>query len=171
MLFLALLYSSPAVFAQLKPDSQESKISFTVKNFGLHVHGTVSGIEGTIAFKPEDPAAAHFVVTLKSATVKTGNDSRDKHLSKEEYFDAAKFPSIRLESTSVKAGDKGKFLLAGKLTIKGHSKDVSIPFSAVQKGKGFVFDGECSINRKDFGVGGSSTISDNVDISIHVLAE
>ena len=29
-------------------------------------------------------------------------------------------------------------VLTGKLTIKGHTREVSIPFTAVPKGKGFV---------------------------------
>ena len=68
------------------------------------------------------------------------------------------------------AGKKDSYLVTGTLTIKKTSRVVDIPFTAVPKGEGWVFTGEFSINRRDYDVGGSSTISNALTVNINVLA-
>ncbi|HVV03351.1 MAG TPA: YceI family protein, partial [Puia sp.] len=58
----------------------------------------------------------------------------------------------------------------GKLTIKGHEKGISFPFSATAAMGGYLFKGAFKIKRKDFEVGGTSTISDEMDVSLSVFA-
>ena len=59
----------------------------------------------------------------------------------------------------------------GKLTIKDHTQELSFPFSASSMAEGYQFDGEFKINRRDFKVGGSSTLSDNVVVTLRVFAK
>ena len=61
--------------------------------------------------------------------------------------------------------------MTGQLTIKDKTLDISFPFTAQQLNDGFVFKGTFKINRKDFGVGGTSTISNEVEISLNVIAK
>jgi polyisoprenoid-binding protein YceI len=67
---------------------------------------------------------------------------------------------------------KGVWLTSGKLTIKNHTKDISFPFTATASaGGGYIFSGKFNINRRDFDVGGSSIISDNLEVTLTVLAK
>jgi polyisoprenoid-binding protein YceI len=96
---------------------------------------------------------------------------RDSHLKNEDYFDAQKYPRIRIVSTKVAASNKsGTWFLFGKLTIKDKVQEISFPFTATPSGSGYLFSGEFKINRKDFRIGGSSTISENVTVSLTVSA-
>jgi polyisoprenoid-binding protein YceI len=60
----------------------------------------------------------------------------------------------------------------GNLTIKGVTKPVEFGFGATPKDGGYFFDGEFKINRRDFGVGGSSvSLSDKLTVTLEVLAK
>ena len=147
-----------------------SSISFKIKNAGLTVDGTFSGLEATIKFNSIKPDDGSITASVSTKSVNTGNDMRDGHLRKEEYFNAEKFPKIILQSTSIeKTGPityKGTF----NLTMKGVTKQVIIPFNFLKIPEKTEFKGSFSINRRDFGVGGSSiSMSDNVTLALDII--
>jgi polyisoprenoid-binding protein YceI len=157
-------------FTQYKPVDQGSSIKFKVKNFGFNSGGSFGGLKGTIDFDPEKPADSKFDVTIDANSVNTDNESRDNHLREESYFDVKNYPQIRFVSSKI-TGKGGNFILKGNLTIKNKTKEINFPFSISQEKDGYLFKGEFNINRKEFGVGGSSTISDNVEVMLTVHAQ
>jgi len=170
---LLLLYTSTPLFvlSQYKTDAARSTIRFKIKNLGFNVDGQFGGIEGNISFDPADPSKSDFKVSINATTVNTGNDLRDSHLRQETYFDTDHYPRIFFRSSRIAAGSKkGSWTMFGKLIIKDHAKDISFPFTAEEAGGGYRFKGGFAISRKDFGVGGSSIISDNAEISLDILA-
>jgi polyisoprenoid-binding protein YceI len=153
------------------PADEGSAISFSIKNFGLNNNGSFKGLRGTIGFDPQNVAADSFDVSIDAASVNTDNEMRDDHLRKETYFDVEKYPRIRIVSTAVTEVDgKGHYKFAGKLTIKGVTKEISFPFLATRAGNDYIFKGAFTINRRDFGVGGASTLGNEVTISLTVFA-
>ena len=153
------------------PSDDGSTIGFTIKNFGFNSEGSFKGLQGTIVFDPQNPATSSFDVSVDAASVSTDNSMRDDHLRQDAYFDVTKYPRIRFVSTSVVATDKnGHYTVTGKLTIKGNTKEISFPFLATPAGDDFIFKGSFSINRKDFGIGGASTLSNQLTVSLTVLA-
>lgn len=160
-----------SINAQLyKPVDEKSEIEFTIKNFGINTNGSLNGLKGTINFNPSDLAASAFNVSVDVNTINTGVDSRDSHLKKEEYFDAEKYPAIKFASTSIEKSING-YTVKGNLTIKSVTKAISIPFTVDESADGLTLKGKFSINRKDFGVGGSSAVlSNTADISLKVFA-
>jgi polyisoprenoid-binding protein YceI len=158
--------------AQYSPVDNASSVQFKIKNFGFSVTGSFTGISGRIGFDPGRPGEAVFDVSVDVNSVNTGNDMRDDHLRKFTYLDVKDYPRIRLLSSRIDASSKkGTFLFSGRLTIRDHTKDISFPFSAEASGGGYLFKGVFTINRKDFDVGGASTISDNLEVSLNVLAK
>jgi polyisoprenoid-binding protein YceI len=156
---------------QYKPIDAKSEIKFIVKNFGLNTPGTLSGLKGSIQFNPSDLSNASFNVSVDVNTINTGIEMRDTHLKHEEYFYTEKYPTISFTSTAIKANNDG-YIVTGELTIKGISKNISFPFTAVTQNGGMLFTSNFSINRKDFDIGGSSAVlSNNVDISLKVYAQ
>ena len=154
------------------PTDNGSAITFEIKNFGLNSKGSFSGLKGKILFDPKDPRTASFDVSVDAATINTDNDMRDSHLKKEEYFDVANYPQIRFASTAITPSDKsGHYTITGKLTIKNTTKELSWPFIAAPMGNDYIFSGTFKINRKDFGVGGSNTISNSLTVAVSVLAK
>ena len=172
VLAFLLFVSYGIAFSQdYKPVDEGSSIKFKLKNFGFSTGGTFSGLQGTIHFDKNNLSASNFDVTIDANSVNTDNDMRDNHLREESYFDVKKYPRIHFVSTSVKSAKENSFEIFGKLTIKDKTKDINFPFTATQSTDGYIFNGEFKINRKDFGVGGSSTISDNVTITLNIVAK
>lgn len=156
---------------EYKPVDEQSEVKFTIKNFGINTNGTLKGLKGSIKFDAANISASSFDVAVDVKTINTGVDARDNHLRREEYFDAAKYPLIRFTSTSIEKTGEG-YIAKGNLTIKDVTKSISIPFTTSEKGVGMIFSGEFNINRKDFGVGGSSAVmGSNVNVSLKVFAE
>lgn len=166
-----------SLFAQTDPPvfgfvDTASQVQFKIKNLGFNVTGSFSGLQGTIRFDPADPAAGGEVdVSVDAGSVNTGIDMRDNHLREAGYLDVKDFPRLRFVSTKIKGSNKkGTFFIFGNLTIKGVTKAISFPFTVTPQDDGYIFDGAFKINRRDFGVGGGSTISNELTVSLHVKA-
>jgi polyisoprenoid-binding protein YceI len=168
-ILLLLAFSLPQ---KLTPTDNESKVQFRIKNFGFNVTGTFTGLHGNIDFDPNNLAASHFDVSIDTKTINTGVDMRDNHLRKSDYFDVENYPQIKFVSVKISPSNKsGTLFIFGKLTIKNVTKDVSFPFTAAPVENGYLFNGEFKINRRDFKVGGGSTISDNLTVMLSVVAK
>jgi polyisoprenoid-binding protein YceI len=153
------------------PADEGSKISFKIRNFGINSEGSFKGLQGTILWDTQNVAVDSFDVSIDAASVNTDNDMRDDHLRKDTYFDVGKYPRIRLVSTAINLVDKnGHYRLTGKLTIKSTTKEISFPFLATPAGDDYIFKGTFTVNRRDFDVGGTSTLGNEVAVSLTVLA-
>ncbi|MDN3657867.1 YceI family protein [Ferruginibacter paludis] len=167
--FFFCIQSSAQIFL---PVDAESSVKFSIKNFGLTTAGHFAGLKGKIQFDAGNTTSASFVVSVDAASVNTDNNTRDKHLLKEDYFDVAKYPLINFTSTSVNKDAAGKFLVTGNLSIKGVTKQISFPFTAEVQNNGYRFSGSFIINRRNFGVGGNSMVlADNLQVSLDVFAK
>jgi len=146
-----------------------SSIKFKIKNAGFTVDGTFGGLEARIIFDAAKSYSNSIESSIDAATINTDNGTRDKHLKKEEYFSVEKFPKIKLTaSTFVKQAD-GSFKGYFKLIMKNITKDIVIPFTFVESANTAIIKGSFTLNRRDFGVGGSSIImSDNPTVEIEV---
>jgi|SRR5450432_1052603 len=168
--FLFIFFGSAS--AQLHPVAKGSEVVFTVKNFGFNVHGKLGTPEGEIKFIPDNIGASFFHITIKSESINTDNSMRDEHLVAGDYFDSKNYPLIRFESEQIRAvNKKGGFEAVGKLTIKKTTREIKMPFTAVKSGDGYQFTGSFKLNRKDYEIGGSSTISNEVMVEIKVTAQ
>jgi len=169
---LAALFLCFCVNAQtLTPVDSASEVTFKIKNLGFNTSGSFSGLAGTIRFTPDNPDGCNFDVSINAKSVNTGVDLRDNHLRSEDYFDVKNYPQIRFVSVKVTGAKKnGTLFVSGKLTIKGITKDIAFPFTAQPVTDGYLFTGEFKINRRDFKVGGGSTVSDNLTVMLKVTA-
>ena len=172
-IFLVALFllSIPAmVFSQTwKPYNYE--ISFQIKNMGLTVTGRFTGLKTDLIFNESDLAKSSLTASVEVATIKTGIDKRDRDLQAENYFNTDKYKLIEVKSTKLyKKGTQyaGMF----NVTIKGVTKQVEIPFEVNGNGNDAEFKGSFKLNRRDFGVGGSSMMmSDNLTVNIMIKAK
>ena len=168
------LFISSWVSAQnYVPIDEGSKLYFVIKNFGLNTGGDMTGLKGSINFDAKNTKKCFFDVTVEVKTVDTDNKKRDEHLLREEYFNALKYPVIRLVSTKIEPGaDLRHFIFIGNLTIKNITKPVRFPFTAEGKSGGALFVGSFDINRVDFGVGKESfSLSNKVKITLNAFAK
>ena len=119
-----------------------------------------------------------MTAVIRSASLTTDNAQRDKHLNSPEFFDTAKYPEIRFQSTSVRKESDDKYVAMGTLTIRDVSKQVEIPFT-LARGKGpkgeprLGVEASLNLNRFDYHVSWDSTgtlVGKQVKIELNVEA-
>jgi len=166
------LFATISLWAQaLTPVGSGSEIKFKIKNLGFNTTGSFSGLAGKITFTPDNPDGCNFDVHIEAKTVNTGIEKRDDHLRNSDYFDVKNYPQIRFVSVKVSNTSKnGTLFVSGKLTMKGITKNISFPFTVQPVQDGYLFKGEFQLNRRDFKVGGGSTVSDNLTVMLKVMA-
>jgi polyisoprenoid-binding protein YceI len=175
LLGLLVLCGSILQAQQYIPADEGSKIQFTIINhlvFTSTVNGYFKGLKGNIRFDPHDPKSAMIEATVTVNTISTGIGKRDRDLLEEKYFNAGKYPVMRLLSTTIVATDRpNTYQLTGALTIKGVTRTIAFPFTAVLGPNSCQLNGQFTINRKDFGVGPDNAIDDKLTVVLKVLAK
>jgi len=151
-----LLVGSAFGADEYKIDPNHSSANFAVKHAMVStVKGRFSDVQGTITYDAKDVTNSTVKAVIKTATVNTDNSMRDNDLKGEHYFDVAKYPEIKFESTKIeKRGDQ--YVAIGNLTIKDVTKQVEMPFTvtAAEFGgkKHLGADATLTINRMDYHV-------------------
>jgi len=150
-------------------DLNESKISFEVSNLGVRtVEGTITGMTGTVKFDPNDLLNSSFKVFLEISTINTDNDSRDKHLKNEDFFEVSTYPTMSFISTRImKEGDAYK--VKGYLKIKDVTKEIEIPFQVTKTNGKRALKGNLTILRKEYHVGvstGNFMVGNEIEVEI-----
>lgn len=163
-IFSLFLFGFAQAPISYKINSGEAKVGFVIKNAGLKVNGSFTGLTGTINFDTDNPAAGKIDAQIPVKSIDTGINKRDEHLRSADYFEIEKYPNISFSSTSIKTSKNG-YNITGNFTIKATTKSITIPFTF----SGNSFKGNFEIDRRDYGVGGNSWImGDKVKISFEI---
>ena len=153
---LALVTLSAIVLpasAQQKLIPAQSEIAFTSKQMGVPVDGKFKKFEAQVSFDPKKPEAAKISFAIDLASVSLGTAETEAELFKPDWFGTKLFPQASFASTAVKAVGAGKFEVAGKLTIKGVSRDVVVPVALTQSAGNTAAVGSFTMKRLDFKIG------------------
>jgi polyisoprenoid-binding protein YceI len=173
LILAASLALTGAAFAQAKVVPAQSQITFAIKEMGVAVDGKFSQWTADIAFDPRKPETGKVAFTIATASASLGSPETDAEVPKATWFNVARFPNATFASTSIKAKGGGKFDVAGKLTIKGTSKDVVVPIALAQSGASTTATGAFSIKRNDFHIGegewtDTSQLADDVAVKFRI---
>ncbi|MCW5937487.1 MAG: YceI family protein [Fimbriimonadaceae bacterium] len=165
--------------ATFKIDSMHAHIGFEINHLGLsEVHGRFDKFEGTIHEDPADLTKSRVEFSAEVASINTAVPMRDQDLRSERYFSAEQYPTMTFKSSKVSRNGEG-YTVTGELTLRGKSKEVTIPFkhygpikAGPQERIGVVAE-PIKIKRSDFGVGsmekmpnGTLPLSDEVIVRI-----
>lgn len=108
-----------------KVDKSHSNIDFTVTHLVVsEVRGSFKDYDVTLTSDKPDFSDMKLEATIKTASIFTDNEARDKHLRSNDFFNADSFPNITFKSTSVKKKGKNTYMISGDLTIRNITKPV-----------------------------------------------
>jgi polyisoprenoid-binding protein YceI len=121
------------------------------------VRGRFRGVDGFVEVT-NDPNDTLVEVTIKTATVDSGDETRDEHLRSSDLFDVAQFPTATFRGRAHSwAGQHGK--LGGDLTIKHVTRSVELDVTYLGSvtdpwgNERAIFSATGAVNREDWGVG------------------
>ncbi len=164
----ALLAGAPALAQQAVVPAQ-SQITFVSKQMGVPVEGQFKKFDAQIAFDPAKLATSKVAFTVDTGSATLGVKESDAELPKPTWFNVPKFPQATFQSTAIKALGGGKYEVAGKLSIKGTSQDVTVPVTMTQAGAVTTATGSFPIKRLAFKIGenewaDTSMVADDVQV-------
>lgn len=162
-------------------DPSHSAVGFEVRHMGIAtVRGAFRIFTGVIDATGEAPVLQGSV---EVASVDTGDEQRDAHLTAPEFFDVERHPQITFHTTGLATDEDGKLRLAGAITIKGITKSIELTGTAAEGGadpwgnERIGFEVEGVIDRRDFDLkwnqilpNGNLLVSNEVKLVVSVSA-
>jgi len=123
-------------------------------------------------------------VKIKTASINTGVEMRDKDLRSANFFDVEKFPEITFTSKSVKRTSDTTGEVTGDLNMHGVTKEAVLNVELLGKGPGMEqgktvsgWEAKTNLKRSDFGltwnkmIEGTQVVGDDVEIDLRVEAD
>jgi polyisoprenoid-binding protein YceI len=148
---LAVTAALPAWGQRLVP--AQSEVAFTSRQMGVPVDGTFRRFDAQVSFDPKRPEAGRVVITVDTGSASFGAPETDAEMPKAAWFDVAKFPQARFESSVIKGLGAGRYQVAGKLTIKGQARDIVVPVTLAAAAPNTLASGSFTLKRLDFKIG------------------
>jgi polyisoprenoid-binding protein YceI len=164
----ASLAAAPLSF-DFKDPKGVNAVQFTLDSLLEPIAGTAADITGTVSFDPAAPAATTGKIIVAADSLKVANATMTEHLLDKGWIDAAGHPEITFELVKLDnvktAGTTTTADATGKFTLKGVTKDVTVPVKltyladALEKrtkpgnrGDLLVVRGQFTILRSDYGI-------------------
>lgn len=165
-------------------DPAHSRVGFSVRHaLVTTVRGAFTRYESRLYFDGRDPARSRAEIVLATASVDTGVEQRDAHLTGRDFLDAAAYPRMRFTSTAVQVAGPDVYRMTGDLTIRNVTRPVVLeltylghvvdPFGYERAG----FDGTTTIDRSDWGLTynarlaeGGAMVSEKVRLQFDIAA-
>jgi len=152
-LFAASQTAPALAQAPAKLVAAQSEVSFVTKQMGVPVDGRFKRFDAQINLDPKKPETGSVAFSIDMGSASLGVPESDAEMPKDIWFNVAKFPRASFKSTSIKGLGNGKFEVAGKLDIKGTSRDLVVPVQITQSGANSTATGSFAIKRLDFKIG------------------
>jgi polyisoprenoid-binding protein YceI len=161
VLTVLLLFSSAPVSASEYRYSQDrSTLSITVRHFNMvTIAGQFHEFTGSFVFDPQKVDQSKVDLRIKSESIHSGNEMRDRDFRSRNFFWVDKYPEMTFKSREFKDIQGLTFNIYGDLTIKDVTKEVVFkttlltPLPDVAPGKPVRFHTETYIRRKDYKLG------------------
>jgi len=134
--------------------------------------GTTTTVSGEMTGGPQLEAVRGWV-EAPAATLKTGNDRRDRDLNKS--MESAQYPTMRFDLDGVTPGGTGDSVpvtLKGRLTLHGVEHAVELPGLVLLGSDQVRIRSDFPLNLKDYKIGGLTKLMGMLrmyeDIKVHV---
>jgi polyisoprenoid-binding protein YceI len=166
---LAALGAAASAQTPAKLVPAQSEIVFVSKQMGVPVEGRFKKFDAQIALDPKQPEGGQVALRIDLGSATLGIPETDAELQKPEWFNTAKFPQASFQSSAIKPLGGGKYMVDGKLTIKGSSQDLHVPVALVQNGATSTATGAFALKRLDYKIGAgewgdTSMVADEVQV-------
>jgi len=177
-LLLVVSVQSLAFASDWQVDTDASTITFETTAFGGPVSGDISDFEAGIRLNPDDLSDAMIDARVGVASLDAGSTSYNDALNAstglapDDHPDAL-FVSENINEAMDCLAENGVrcFVANGTLVIRGVAQPTTLPFTlTISEGRALA-DGELSIAREDFGIGGPSWGDAGRDVTIHLHIE
>lgn len=151
------------------------------------INGSASGISGTVTFDAANPGATKGKIVIAAESLTVPNGMMKEHMHGKDWVDVASNKEITFEAKELKnvktAGDTTTADAAGTFTLKGVSKDITVPVKITYlkdklsqrlpnaKGDLLVIRANFAIKRSDYGINPKAPedkVSNTIDLTLSI---
>lgn len=167
--------------------AEQSTLGWTAtKKIGEGHNGKIKLASGNLNLTGADVKAGKFDIDMKSISCDDLTDPKKNadflgHIASDDFFSVEKFPMSSFEITGAEKGaEAGMTNVKGNLTIKGITKNITIPAKVSVEGEMAKVAADFSIDRTEwdikYGSGkfftdlGDRIINDNIDFKLDLSA-
>jgi polyisoprenoid-binding protein YceI len=127
-------------------DPQRTRIGFVAAHRGgAKVRGHFKDFEGT-AHLDANPFESTARLTVRTASIETGNHRRDAQLAK-DFLGATTYPAMTFVTTKVIEVAEQRCDVTGDLTIRGTTCSLTVPFELAEAGDDLRLTASLTIDR------------------------
>lgn len=134
-------------------------VQFRISHLGYSwLYGRFNDFEGEFTFDPENPENSTVQATIRTASVDSNHERRDRHLRSDDFLDVENHPEARFESTGFKPLGEDRYRMTGNFTLLGETREIEIDLTQIGAGEdpwgGFRrgFQGRTKFAPEDFGI-------------------
>jgi polyisoprenoid-binding protein YceI len=155
----------------------KSEIAFTMKQLGVNFDGRFRRWKADIAFLPSALDKSKAEVDVDLGSVDLASAESEAEARGPLWFDTAKFPVAHFASTSVRGAGGDRYEIAGKLSIKGITRDLTVPVVVKADGSGNrVAEGTFSLKRLEYKIGegewaDTATVDNDIRVRVRIVLE
>jgi polyisoprenoid-binding protein YceI len=153
----------------------KSEIAFTMKQMGVKFDGRFRKWKADVVFLPQQLAASKAVLDVDLASIDLASTESESEAQGKLWFDSARFPVAHFASTAIRDEGGGRYEIAGKLSIKGITRDCVVPVSVKTDAGGTrVAEGSFAIRRLDYRIGegewaDTGTVDNDVIVRVRLV--
>lgn len=151
---------------------EKSSVNFVSRQMGVPVEGKFKKFAAQISFDTSKPEKGQAQIEIELAGIDAGNSDANDEVKGKVWFNIREFPSAKFVAGGIKSTGGGRYEAAGKMTIKGRTREVVAPFSAKLDGGNLLIDGAIPILRLQYNIGegawsDTGTVADEIQVRFH----
>ena len=155
----------------------KSEIAFTMKQMGVNFDGRFKQWKADVVFQPNALDKSKADVDIDLGSIDLSSPESETEAKGALWFNTTKFPVAHFASTSIKSVGGDRYEIAGKLSMKGITRDLVVPLVIKSDASGNrVAEGAFAVKRLDYKVGEGewadpATVDNDVRVKVRMVLE
>ena len=150
----------------------KSEIAFTMRQMGVNFDGRFKQWKADVVFQPDALDKSRAEVDVDLGSVDLASAETEAEAKGPLWFNTPKFPVAHFASASIRNLGGNRYEIAGKLSVKGITRDCVVPVTVKADAAGSrIAEGAFSLKRLDYRIGegewADTSVVDN-DIRVRV---
>jgi len=157
--------------------ASKSEIAFTMKQMGVNFDGRFKQWKADVVFQPSALDKSKADVDIDLGSIDLASPESETEAKGALWFNTTKFPVAHFASTSFKSVGGDRYEIAGKLSMKGITRDLVVPLVIKSDASGNrVAEGVFAVKRLDYKVGEGewadpATVDNDVRVKVRMVLE
>ncbi|MDE2004018.1 MAG: YceI family protein [Betaproteobacteria bacterium] len=153
----------------------KSEIAFTTTQMGVAFDGHFRKWNASIVFTPGALATSRASIDVDLASIDLASSDSEAEARGPLWLETSRFPIAHFTSTSITSRGGDKYDVAGRLSLKGITRDCVVPIVVTRDSKGNrIAEGRFAVRRLDYRVGegewaDTGTVANDIIVRIRMV--